>query len=154
MPQPLILKNLKLTRFYEDFYNTFQNTKKDVLFIIGDWTAKVGIQEIPGITGKFGLGIQNEAGQSLTEFCPENTLVITITHLQQPKRQLYTRTSPDGQYHNPFDCVLCSQRWKCSIQSAKKRAGTDYGSDYELLIAKFRLKLKKVGKPLGHSNPI
>ena len=91
------------------------NTKNDVLFIIGDWTAKVGIQEIPGITGKFGLGIQNEAGQRLTEFCQENTLVITITHLQQPKRQLYIRTSPDGQYHNPFDCVLCSQRWKCSI---------------------------------------
>ena len=121
-------------------------TKKDVLFIIEDWTAKVGIQEIPGITGKFGLGIQNEAGQSLTEFCQENTLVTTITRFQQPKRRLYTWTSPDGQYHNPFDYVLCSQRWKSSMQSAKTRPGADYGSDHEPLIAKFRLKLKKVGE--------
>ena len=121
-------------------------TKKDVLFIIEDWTAKVGIQEIPGITGKFGLGIHNESGQSLTEFCQENTLVTTITHFQPPKRRLYTWTSPDGQYHNPFDYVLCSQRWKSSIQSAKTRPGADYGSDHEPLIAKFRLKLKKVGE--------
>ena len=74
------------------------NTKKDVLFIIGDWNAKVGNQEIPGVTGKFGLGLQNEAGQRLTELCQENVLVVANTNFQQHKRQLYTRTSPNGQY--------------------------------------------------------
>ena len=72
--------------------------KKDVLFLIGDWNAKVRNQEIPGVTGKFGLGAQNEAGQRLTEFCQENVLVIANTLLQQHKRRLYTWTSPDGQY--------------------------------------------------------
>ena len=72
--------------------------KKDVLFIIGDWNAKVGSQETPGVTGKFGLGVQNEAGQRLIDFCPENTLVIANTLFQQHKRRLYTWTSPDGQY--------------------------------------------------------
>ena len=73
-----------------------QTPKKDVFFIIGDWNAKVGSQEIPGITGKFGLGVQNEAGQRLTEFCQENTLVIANALFQQHKRRLYTWTSPDG----------------------------------------------------------
>ena len=67
-------------------------------FIIGDWNAKIGSQEIPGVTGKFGLGVQNEAGQKLAEFCSENALVIANTHFQQHKGQLYTRTSPAGQY--------------------------------------------------------
>ena len=72
--------------------------KKDVLFIIGDWNAKVGSQEIPGVTGKFGLGVQKEAGQRLTEFCQENVLVIANTLFQEHKRRIYTYTSPDGQY--------------------------------------------------------
>ena len=72
--------------------------QKDVLFIIGDWNAKVGSQETPGVTGKFGLGVQNEAGQKLIEFCQENTLVIANTLFQQHKRRLYTWTSPDGQH--------------------------------------------------------
>ena len=72
--------------------------KKDVLFIIGDWNAKVGSQEIPGVTGIFGLGVQNESGQRLAEFCQENTLVIVNTLFQQYKRRLYKWTSPDGQY--------------------------------------------------------
>ena len=93
-----------------------------------------------------GLGIQNEAGQRLIEFCQENALVITNTLFQQRKRRLYTWTSPDGQHQNQIDYILCSQRWRSSIQSAKARPGADYGSDHELLIAKFRLKLKKVGK--------
>ena len=120
--------------------------KKDVPFIIGDWNAKIVSQEIPGITGKFGLRVQNKAGQKLTEFCQENALVIVNTLLQQHKRWLYTWTSPDGQYQNQIDYILCSQRWRSSKQSAKTRPGADYGSDHELLIAKFRLKLKKVGK--------
>jgi len=86
-------------RFYEDLQDLLELTPpKDVLFIIGDWNAKVGSQAIPGVTGKFGLGVQNEAGQRLTEFCQENTLVIVNTVFQQHKRQLYTWTSPDGQY--------------------------------------------------------
>ena len=120
--------------------------KEDVLFIIGDWNAKVGSQETPGVTGKFALGIRNEAGQRLTEFCQENTLVIANTFFQQHKRRLYTWTSPDGQYQNQTDYILCSRRWRSSIQSAKIRLGSDCGSDHEILIAKFRLKLKKVGK--------
>ena len=79
------------------------------------------------------------------EFCQENALVIANTLFQQHKRQLYTWTSPDGQYQNQIDYVLCSQKWRSSIQSAKTRPGADCGSDHELLIAKFRLKLKKVG---------
>jgi len=101
---------------------------------------------LPGVTGKFGLGIQNEAEKRLTEFCQENTLVIANTLFQQHRRRLYTWTSPDGQYQNQIDYILCSQRWRSSIQSAKTRLGADCGSDHELLIAKFRLKLKKVGK--------
>ena len=71
--------------------------KKDVLFIIGDWNVKVGSQETPRVTGKFGLGVQNRAGQRLMEFCQENALVIANTLFQQHKRRLYTWTSPEGQ---------------------------------------------------------
>ena len=115
-------------------------------FIIGDWNANGGSQEQPGVTGKFGLGIQNEAGQKLIEFCKENSLVIANSLFQQYKRRLYTWTWPDGQHWNQIDYILCSQRWRSSIQSAKTRPGADCGSDHELVIAKFRLKLKKVGK--------
>ena len=122
--------------------------KKDVLFVIGDWNAKVGSKETPGVTGKFGLGIQNEAGHRLIEFCQENALVIANTLFQQYKRRLYLWTSPDGQYRNQIDYILCSQRWRSSIQSAKTRLGADCGSDHEFLIAKFRLKLEKVEKTI------
>ena len=85
--------------FYEDLQDLLELTpKKDVLFIIGDWNAKVGSQETSGVTDKFGLGVQNEAGQRLTEFCQENTLVIANTLFQQHKGRLYTWTSPDSQY--------------------------------------------------------
>ena len=122
------------------------NTKKDVLFIIGDWNAKVGSQEIPGVTGKFGFGIQNKAGQRLTVFCQENALVKANTLFQKHKRRLYTWISPYGQHRNQIDYILCSQRWRSSIQPAKIRLGADCGSGHEILIAKFRRKLKKVGK--------
>ena len=89
------------------------------------------------------------AGQRLIEFCQENTLVIANTLFQQHKRRLYTWTSPDGQHRNQIDYILCSQRWRSSIQSAKTRPGVDCSSDHELLLAKFRLKLKKVGKTTG-----
>ena len=100
----------------------------------------------PGITGNFCLRVQNDAGQRRIEFCQENTLVIGNTLFQQHKRKLYTWISPNGQYRNQIDYILYSQRWRSSIQSAKTRPGADCASDHELLIAKFRLKLKKVGK--------
>ena len=116
----------EVERFYEDLQDLLELTpKKDVLFIIGDWNAKVGSQEIPGVTGKFGLGVQNNAGQRLTKFCQENALVIANTLLQQHKGSLYTWTSPDGQYQNQIHYILCSQRWRSSIQSAKTRPGAD-----------------------------
>ena len=86
-------------RFYEDLQDLLERRpQKDVLFIIVDWNAKVGSQEAPGVTGKFGLGIWDEAGQRLIEFCQENALVIANTLFQQHKRRHYTRTSPDGQH--------------------------------------------------------
>ena len=126
--------------FYEDLQDLLELTpKKDVLFIRGDWNAKIGSQETPGVTGKFGLGVQNEAGQRVIEFCRQNTLVIANTLFQQHKRRLYTWISPDGQHENQIDCILCSQRWRSFIQSTKTRLGADCGSDHELLFAKFRL---------------
>ena len=106
----------EVEQFYEDLQDLLELTpKKDVLFIIGDWNAKVGSQETPVVTGKFGLGVQNEAGQTLTEFCQENTLVIANTLFQQHKRRLYTWISPDGQYQNQTDYILCTQKWRSSI---------------------------------------
>ena len=127
-------------RFYEDLQDLLELTpQKDGLFILGDWNAKLGSQKTPGVTGKFGLGVQNEAGQRLIESCQENALVIANTLFQQHKRRLYPWTSPDGQHRNQIDYILCSQRWRSSIQSAKIRPGADCSSDHELLIAKFRL---------------
>ena len=91
----------EVEQLYEDLQDLLERThKKDVLFIIGDWNAKVESQETPGVTGKFGLGMLNEAGQRLIEFCQENALVIANTFFQQHKRSLYTWTSPDGQHRN------------------------------------------------------
>ena len=107
----------EVEQFYEDLQDLLKlTTEKDVPFIIGDWNAKVGSQETPGVTGKFGLGRQNEAGQRLIEFCQENALVIANTLFQQHKRRLYTWTSPDSQHQNQTDYILCSQRWRSSIQ--------------------------------------
>ena len=133
--------------FYEDLQDLLEQTpQKDVLFIIGDWNEKVGSQETPGVAGKFGFGVQKEAGQRRIEFCQENTLVIKNTLFQQHKRRLNTWTSENGQHRNQIDYILCSQRQRSCIQSAKTRLGTDCRSDYQLLITKFRLKLKKMRK--------
>ena len=116
----------EVQRFYEDLQDLLELTpKKDVLFIIGDWNAKVGSQETPGVTNEFGLGIQNEAGQRLIVFCQEKELVIANTLFQQHKRRLNTWTSSDGQHRNQIDYILYSQRWRNSIQSAKIRLGAD-----------------------------
>ena len=120
--------------FYEDLQDLLELTpKKDVLFIIGDWNAKVGSQETPGVTGKFGLGIRNEAGQRLIELSQKNALVIASTLFQQHKRRLYAWTSPDGQYRNQIDYILCSQRWRSSIKSENQ--------DQELTVAQIMISL-------------
>ena len=122
------------------------NTQKRCPFHYRGLECKSRKSRDTGSNRKFGFGIQNEAGQRLTEFCQENTLLITNTLFQQHKRTLYTWTSQEGQYRNQIDFILCSQRWRCSIQSVKTKVRADCGSDHELLIAKFRQKLKKVGK--------
>ena len=101
----------EVEQFYKDLQDLLELThKNDVLFIIGDRNAKVGSQETPGITVKFGLGIRNEAGQRLMEFCQENALIIANSLFKQHKRRLYTWTSPDGQHQNWIVYILCSQR--------------------------------------------
>ena len=118
----------EVEQFYEDLQGLLElPPKKEVLFITRDWNAKVGSQETPGVTGKFGLGIRNEAGQMLIEFCQENTLVIANTLFQEHKRGLYTWTSPDGQHRNQIDYILCSQKWR-SLYSQEKQ-------DQELTVA-------------------
>ena len=97
MSQNTNTEKAEVEQFYEDLQDLEQTPKPDVLFIIGDWNAKVESHEIPGVTDKFGLGIQNEAGQILTEFCQENALVIANTIFQH-QRRLYTWTSPDSQH--------------------------------------------------------
>ena len=114
--------------FYEDLQGLLELTpKKDVLFIIRDWNAKVESQETPGVTGKFGLGIRNEARQRLIEFSQENALVIANTLFQQQKRRLYTWASPNSQYRKQIDYILCSQRWRRSNSQQKQ--------DQELTVA-------------------
>ena len=99
--------------FYEDLQDPLELTrKKDVLFILGDWNAKVGSQETPGVTGKFVLGVQNEEGQRLIEFSQENALVIPNTLFQQHKRTFYTWTSPNGQYQYKINYILSIFGWK------------------------------------------
>ena len=107
----------EVEQFYGDLQDFLELTpQKDVLFIIRDWNAKVGSQETPGVTGKFGLGTGKEAGQRLIEFCQKNVLVIANTLFQQHKRRLYTWTSSDGQHRNQIDYTLCSQILRSSVQ--------------------------------------
>ena len=107
--------------FYEDLQDLLQLTpQKDVFYIRGYCNANVVSEEIPGVTGKFGLGVQNETGQRLTEFCQENALVIANILFQQHRRRLYTWTSPDGQHRNQIDYILFSQSWRNSIVSKNK----------------------------------
>ena len=101
-------EDAEVEQFYEDLQDFLElMPPKDVLFIIEDWNAKVGSQETLGVIGKFGLGVQNEAGQTLIEFFQENALVIANTLFQQHKRRLYTWTSPDGQNQFQIDYILC-----------------------------------------------
>ena len=114
-------KEAEVEWFYEDLQDLLELTpKKDVLFIIGDWNAKVGSQETPGVTGKLGLGVQNGAGQRLIEFCQESALVIANTLFQQHKRRLYTWTSPDGQHQNQVDYIFVAKEGE-ALYSQKKQ---------------------------------
>ena len=112
-----ILSKLELERnslnWIKNIY--IKSTANIIFFIIGDWNAKLGSQETHGVTGKFGLRVQNEAGQRLLQFCQENAQVIANTFFQQHKRRLYTWTPPDGQHQNQIDYILCNQRWRSSI---------------------------------------
>ena len=119
----------EVEQFYEDLQDLLELIlKKDVLFIIGDWNAKVGSQKTPGVTGKFGLGVQNEAEQRLVQFCQENALVIANTLFQQHKRRLYTWTSPDGQHQNHCVIIFFAAKDGVALYSQQKQ-------DQELTVA-------------------
>ena len=118
----------EVEQFYEDLQDILELTpQNDALFIIGDWNAKVGSQETPGVTGKFGLGVWKEAGQKLLEFCQENALVIANTLFQQHKRRLYTWTSPDGQHQNQIDYIFAAKVGEALYSQPKQ--------DWELTVA-------------------
>ena len=121
-------------RFYDDLQDLLELTpKKDVLFIIGNWNVKVGSQETPGVTGKFGLGVQNEAGQRLIEFCQENALVTANTLFQQNKRRLYTWTSPDGQHLDQLIIFFAAKDGEALYSQQKQ--------DWELTVAQIMKSL-------------
>ena len=138
--------------FYEDLQDLLELTpSKDVLFIIGDWNVKVGSQETPGVRGKFGLGMRNEAGQRLIEFCQENALVIANTLFQQHKRRLYTWTSPDGQHRNQIDYIICSQDGEALYSQQKQDQDLTVAQIMNSLLPNSYLNWRKYGKPLDHS---
>ena len=142
----------------DDFYMDLQQIpddvpKKDASLLIGDWNAKVGETAVPGVVGNIGLGKRNEAGGRLIDFYQENRMIITNTCFQQPKRRLYTWTTPNGQHRNQIDYILCNKRWKSSKTSIKTRPGADCGTDHELLLACFRIKLKQHHKPTQTPKP-
>ena len=125
---------------------------KDVLFIIGDWNAKVGSQETPGVTGKFGIGVQKEAGQMLTEFCQENALVIANTLFQQNKGRLYIWTSPDGQHWNQIDYIFAAKDGEVLYSQQKEDQELTVAQIMNPLLPNSDLNWKKWGKALDHSD--
>ena len=142
----------EVEQFYEDLQDLLELTPpKDVLFIIGDWNAKVRSQQTPGVTGKFCLGVWNEARQRLIEFCQENTLVRADTLFQQHQRRLYTWTSPDCQHRKQIDYILCSWRWRSSTQTTKEDWELTLAQIMNSLLPNSDLNLRKWGKPLDYS---
>ena len=119
-----------------------QAPQQDVLLIIGDWNATVGNKAESNSVGEFGLGISNEAGKRLIEFCGANDLFIANTCFRQPSRWLYTWASPKGQFRHQIDYIIGRRRWRSSILSAKTKPGADCDTDHKLLIATIRVKLK------------
>ena len=146
MPQPVTLKKLKLTVLRRPTRPFRTYTPKRCPFHYRGLECKSRKSRNTWSNRQIWPWSMEWSRERLIEFCQENALVIANTLFQQHKRRLYTWTSPDGQHQNQIDYVLCSQRWRSSIQSAKTRLGADCGSDCELLIAKYRQKLKKVEK--------
>ena len=133
----------EVERFSQDLEDLQELTpQSDVLFLIGEWNAKVGSQETPGVTGKFGLGVQNEVGKRLTEFCQENALVIGNTLFQQHKR-LYTWTSPDGQYGNQIDYILAAKDGEALYSQQKQDQELTAAQIMNSLLANSDLKWRK-----------
>jgi len=138
---------------HESFYNDLQciidkTPKGDVVMVIGDFNAKVG-KHTGGegdTIGGHGLGEQNEAGERLVEFCDGNSLGIMNTWFEQPKRRLYTWTTPDGKHRNPIDYILINKRWNSTIRDVRTKPGADCGTDHELLVATLQTKLKRLKK--------
>lgn len=130
-------------KFYADIQQAFQNIpKNDIVFIMGDFNAKIGVEEDLPIARNFGLGERNDAGDRLSQFCQENRLAIMNMFFAQPKRRLYTWTSPNGNHRNQIDFILCPQKRKTSVLTTK----TFSGSDHELLVAKLKLRFCKIKK--------
>uniref|UniRef100_W5MYU0 Reverse transcriptase domain-containing protein n=1 Tax=Lepisosteus oculatus TaxID=7918 RepID=W5MYU0_LEPOC len=128
-------------RFYTKIEEALEQVpKKDIIYIMGDFNAKVGSQEEANIIGRCGLGERNKAGDSLVKFCHENHFRVSNTWFMQPKHCLYTWTAPNGQHRNQIDYILCSQRWKSSVLTIKTFHGADCGSDHELLVTTFKVK--------------
>nr|XP_015209863.1 PREDICTED: craniofacial development protein 2-like [Lepisosteus oculatus] len=136
-------------RFYTKIEEALEQVpKKDIIYIMGDFNAKVGSQEEANIIGRCGLGERNKAGDSLVKFCHENHFRVSNTWFMQPKHCLYTWTAPNGQHRNQIDYILCSQRWKSSVLTIKTFHGADCGSDHELLVTTFKehIPYKKLEK--------
>ena len=130
------------------FYDALQQAiditpKDDIMYVIGDWNAKVGKQNTAGVTGSFGLGIRNERGDTMVDFCSRNGLVVMHTMFKQHARRLYTCKSLDKITRNQIDYILCTGRWKSSIKSVTTIPGADCGTDHNLLLAIVKIKLKQ-----------
>ena len=120
--------------------------KGDIMYVIGDWNAKVGKQKTAGITGRFGLGTRNGRGDTMVDFCSRNSLVVMNTMFKQHARRLYTWKSPDKITRNQIDYILCTGRWKSSIKRVTTIPGADCGTDHNLLIAIVKIKLKQTNR--------
>jgi len=130
---------------------TVDDTPNGDVLIICDMNAKVGENEKSMTTGRFGLGIRNEAGERLMEFCEaQNSLQIMNTIFKQSRCRLYTWTSPDGKYKNQIDYIMCRSRWISTIQSTHTFPGADCGTDHEFMVAEVKGKLKKLRKEMSH----
>ena len=116
----------------------------DVLYMIGDWNAKVGQDETNGTTGRFGMGERNERGDQLVEFCSRNDLQIMNTFFKLHARRLYTWRSPDQTTRNQIDYIICKTRWRSSVRRVTTLPGADCGTDHNLLIADIKIKLKRI----------
>ena len=138
----------EIEQFYAEVGEAITRAPRgDVLYILGDFNAKIGAGMVTDIVGKYGLGERNEAGNRLIQFCQEHRMRVTNTWFEQPRRRLYTWTSPGGQYRNQIDYILCQQRWKSSVHAVKTFPGADCGTDHELLGAKIKVKFCRVKRP-------